>query len=433
MNTNANGQKLPDTDNGTPESIFTLALAAAQVATWHLDCGREMAWLDARWASWLGYPSEPVRLTFAEWRRHVHPDDWPRVRAGLVDFFKGKVDPYLLRYRLITVNGDTVWVEDRGRILGRDEHAGRAVSAAGVCRNITAERLQRLWDRLLASALQSVPEAVIICDEDGEIRWSNPAAQLMFLAKYGDLPNDLMSVWEVFPNLTPERLQSREAKVQTLEWPLESGETRTFEVTVSAFADSEENEQYLILLLHDVTELKRLQHELQHLALTDPLTGLPNRRAFMDAAAQAWHRVQRGQGECRMTLALMDLDYFKRINDTFGHAAGDAVLRDFARLARQQLRRTDVIARFGGEEFALLLDGADDGEAAEVLQRLLATLRASELIFQQHRISYTTSIGATVIAIHDPSLDDVLARADRALYQAKANGRNQLVWLDPEE
>ncbi len=433
MTLSANEPMFPDADSGTPESILALALAAAEVATWHLDCARETTWLDARWASWLGYPAAPLRLTFAEWRRHVHPADWPRVRAGLVDFFKGKVDPYLLRYRLIAVNGEAVWVEDRGRILVRDEQTGRAISAAGVCRNITQERRQRLWDRLLGSALQSVPEAVIICDANGTIRWSNPAAQLMFLARFGDLLADSVLVWELFPQLTSERLQSREAKVQTLEWPLESGETRTFEVTVSAFADSEESELYLILLLHDVTELKRLQHELQHLALTDPLTGLPNRRAFMDAATQAWHRVQRGQGECKMTLALMDLDYFKRINDTFGHAAGDAVLRDFARLARQQLRRTDVIARFGGEEFALLLDGADDGEAAEVLQRLLATLRASELIFQQHRISYTTSIGATVIAIHDPSLDDVLARADRALYQAKANGRNQLVWLDPEE
>lgn len=171
----------------------------------------------------------------------------------------------------------------------------------------------------------------------------------------------------------------------------------------------------LVLLATD-----RLREELEYLATHDSLTGVLNRRAFMEVAELELARCRRS-GHV-MSILMMDLDRFKQLNDTHGHLVGDQVLCDLTERIALLLRRSDRLGRFGGEEFVLLLPETNREAAAVVAERIRAAVeKAGKLP------SYTVSIGVACNVVSDTSLDALLARADAALYEAKADGRNRVV------
>lgn len=174
----------------------------------------------------------------------------------------------------------------------------------------------------------------------------------------------------------------------------------------------------------DIEQRKSEELTLRREARLDPLTGSLNRRAFMRLGGHLLGHAQEAGGS--VSLLLLDLDHFKRINDRHGHAVGDAVLRRFAELCRRLLRRDDVFGRLGGEEFAALLPVADHEEAIGVAERIRAAVAAPDFCDDTGKVTVTVSIGiAPNIAEHD-DIDGLLARADRALYAAKRGGRNRL-------
>lgn len=164
--------------------------------------------------------------------------------------------------------------------------------------------------------------------------------------------------------------------------------------------------------------------ELERLAMIDPLTGAGNRR-HLEARAEAECANAQRNGTA-LALITFDLDHFKCINDTWGHSAGDEVLREVVELARQYLRPHDFLARIGGEEFVILLPGADLAAASLVAERLQAGVAALQVATSQGAIALTASFGVTLYQTGEP-LPDALERSDAALYQAKRNGRNQVV------
>ena len=175
----------------------------------------------------------------------------------------------------------------------------------------------------------------------------------------------------------------------------------------------------------DVTALKIIEHELTQLAHVDELTGLPNRRQFEAALQAALSRSKRN--ERPIALMLLDVDRFKEINDTHGHAAGDSVLREVANRIRNCTRVTDTVARLAGDEFVVILEGlrAND-EAAYVARKIVESLRCPFDV--DHRsVAFTASIGVALVNGNDDSPADVMSRADAALYQAKRAGRDGFV------
>ncbi len=161
---------------------------------------------------------------------------------------------------------------------------------------------------------------------------------------------------------------------------------------------------------------------LRKLAETDPLTNLMNRRAFMATGADAMRYYQR-YGRPIATL-VVDIDHFKRFNDDYGHAAGDAVIRRTGELIAQTLRETDKVARFGGEEFVVLLREVNEHEAHELAERIRLIVEESRTSFDGKELAVTVSIGCAAITGHDRDVEELIERADRALYAAKAAGRN---------
>lgn len=179
---------------------------------------------------------------------------------------------------------------------------------------------------------------------------------------------------------------------------------------------------------------RQLLPGLQQLAETDGLTTLANRRNFMDLSQQALHQAETSQTS--HVLAILDIDHFKRINDQHGHLAGDAVLRQLADTLRDGLRDSDLVARLGGEEFALLLR-CDAVMADEVLERLRSSVEFSECVWDDAVIPVTISLGAAATEHLGFDLDYLYAAADASLYRAKTEGRNCIRWAtarksDPE-
>jgi diguanylate cyclase (GGDEF)-like protein len=170
------------------------------------------------------------------------------------------------------------------------------------------------------------------------------------------------------------------------------------------------------------SELRVANARLDRLASTDELTGVLNRRRFMELAEQVCTEHHDGNA----CIALFDLDHFKRINDGFGHMAGDVALRDAAAVMRQHCRAGDLLGRFGGEEFVLCLPGTAPPQAIAICERIRATLAASPIEHGGRRIALTTSAGITPLHAGE-SLNLWLSRADKALYRAKSQGRNRCV------
>jgi diguanylate cyclase (GGDEF)-like protein len=165
-------------------------------------------------------------------------------------------------------------------------------------------------------------------------------------------------------------------------------------------------------------DLKRLRQ----LAETDPLTNLMNRRGFLESAADALRYYRRY--ERPIATLVIDIDHFKQVNDRNGHSAGDAVIRKVGELVANSLRETDKVARFGGEEFVVLLREVSEHKAHELAERIRETVAATPIEFEGAEMSVTISIGCAAITPGDRDVEELIERADRALYAAKSSGRN---------
>ncbi|ONF95439.1 sensor domain-containing diguanylate cyclase [Sphingomonas jeddahensis] len=201
--------------------------------------------------------------------------------------------------------------------------------------------------------------------------------------------------------------------------PQINGEARWFETHSRAVVDHEGNVTGVVSAIRDITLRKAHEERLTRAALTDPLTGLINRRGLDEELAK---RLTAGGAGC---VALFDLDHFKHVNDTYGHAAGDEVLRRFAALARSSVRDQDVVARLGGEEFAVVLPEATIDQARLVCDRVRRAVGEARVRIDDRTISVTVSGGVASYRNYQPA-GDVLRAADRALYRAKNAGRDQL-------
>jgi diguanylate cyclase (GGDEF)-like protein len=177
--------------------------------------------------------------------------------------------------------------------------------------------------------------------------------------------------------------------------------------------------------LEDLADLVVRELELRKAASTDYLTGAGNRQSFFTTAAREFGRAQRYQRH--LSVCTFDLDLFKLINDTYGHVAGDESLKLFAEICQQEIREQDFFGRVGGEEFALILVETDGPEALSVINRILQRVRELSIRSGNNTFSITVSAGISTLRDDDALLGDLMIRADKALYEAKKNGRDQAV------
>lgn len=179
-------------------------------------------------------------------------------------------------------------------------------------------------------------------------------------------------------------------------------------------------------LLHDITELKKLEADLAEQARNDYLTGLPNRRFFIERAAVELYRANRHRQP--LSVMMLDIDYFKKVNDTYGHQAGDEVLKSLAHIILATCRQFDIVGRLGGEEFAVLMPATSLEQAVEVAERIRLAVEHHAVALPQGGlpIKFTVSIGVSRLMLETDNIDLILHSADDALYSAKNSGRNKV-------
>jgi diguanylate cyclase (GGDEF)-like protein len=174
----------------------------------------------------------------------------------------------------------------------------------------------------------------------------------------------------------------------------------------------------------------KLYQEVEQLAILDSLVGIYNRRHWFELTAREFYRAVRYQKP--LSLILLDIDHFKQVNDTYGHPLGDEVLRSLSRICEKNIRTADLVGRYGGEEFLVVLPETDEVEAVQIAERLRLATEEMRVASKNEDVQVTISLGvATLVAEIDTNLEQLVKRADEALYQAKNSGRNRVVLSDP--
>ncbi len=279
--------------------------------------------------------------------------------------------------------------------------------------------------------VECMEDGVIVLDGAMRIVDLNPAAQrILDLPLNQALGAPILKELPVFQDTFPSQPEGAPRKKE-LELEV-NGEKRSFEVLLNPLYDNRRVANGRLVLLRDITTRKQTEETLQKLAITDPLTGLFNRRYFLALARREFERASRNGAP--LSIILFDVDLFKDVNDTFGHLAGDQFLEALAQRCKETLRPYDVIARYGGDEFIILLPETDATRARQIGERLRAA--AAEIITHTNAGPAGTTISLGVACLQEgevQSLDRLLERADRALYAAKLRSRNRVsVWGEEE-
>lgn len=194
---------------------------------------------------------------------------------------------------------------------------------------------------------------------------------------------------------------------------------QNIEHLIRTFDIPEENKMEVI------NKINFMYSQTKHLSLTDELTGLSNRRYYESSIEKEFLRSKRYNS--KLTLAIFDIDFFKKINDTYGHQCGDYILKQVSYAALQTFRKTDSVFRIGGEEFAVILAESDISQAIIPLERFRKTIETLDLKYNNENINVTVSIGACQLSDDILKKEDLIHKADTALYEAKNSGRNKTV------
>jgi diguanylate cyclase (GGDEF)-like protein/PAS domain S-box-containing protein len=319
-------------------------------------------------------------------------------------------------------------------VIGADGcYLGRRISNSDITARKQMEIRLKESELRYKTLFETAKDAIFIMR--GEIFIDCNAATLaMFRCRRADIIN--RPPYEFSPPTQPDGRNSKQAAREYIasaigghamlfEWWHQRVDGEIFYAEVSLSAFNIHRETYIVAFVRDISERKLLEQQLEQLAQTDVLTGLHNRRHFLDLAEREMTRAQRYNSP--LSIAMIDLDHFKAINDTFGHLAGDEVLRRFAQISLQVARKIDIVGRLGGEEFMVLFPETNLEHAFECAERIRSAVSSKRVVVGPDlSINFSVSIGITMMEATDSTLDQLISRADSALYRAKNTGRNRV-------
>jgi diguanylate cyclase (GGDEF)-like protein/PAS domain S-box-containing protein len=385
----------------------------------------------------LGYAVGEMDTSITYLESITHPDDYGAAITAFQSALLGTTATFDHQHRMRSKAGDWVWIHSVGKVQIRDPD-GNPLLMSGTHTDVTIQKdleaALAVMNKDFLTLLESTTDFIYFKDKDSRIRFcSQSMANITGHASWRDMvgkhdaemfPADIAKIYveEEYPVfhdgvavLNKVNLYYREdgspGWVNTNRWPMFDADGKT---VIGIFGIS-----------RDMTESKRLEEELRVMATTDFLTGVSARRTFISNTEREIARIQRNPS-VRCVLLMFDIDYFKKVNDAYGHAAGDAVLKHLSKLVTEMVRKVDMVARLGGEEFAILMPDTDLIAAKLFSERLRQAVQDAQLLYEGNTISITISIGLTQIGTADVASDQSLARADQALYKAKNSGRNRV-------
>ncbi len=428
------------------EARLAEAQRVAHIGSWELDAQTKALVFSEEMYALFEMESADGMPPHAQVLARYHPDDLA-AHMALVSRSLAESRPFVTDMRIVRKSGETRWVHIIGEpILDAQGHLLRLV---GTMMDMTERVLVEERFRVL---FEHSPEAHFLLNSASSVVDCNQAAIQMFrcISREQLIAADFTTL---SPQFQPdEELSSKKSDMiydaitqtgaQDFEWLHQRQNGEPFPAKVIATPVTLNGEPALLSVIHDLTEQKRAEQrihdyavilefqkqeleqanrELCNLATTDGLTGLKNHRAFQERLLSECETALRH--ETPLSLLLLDVDHFKQFNDTFGHPAGDAVLKQVARRLERTTRDCDFVARYGGEEFVVVLPQTDQAGALRAAERCRRAIENADWPLRP----VTASIGITTLSLSCVGSDALIAAADRALYAAKSSGRNQVL------
>ncbi|MBX3120100.1 MAG: PAS domain S-box protein [Fimbriimonadaceae bacterium] len=376
----------------------------------------------------LGYAPEQFCGDLKSWTDRIHPNDKAAFDTQWQGVAEGK--PFRCEYRSEHADGSYRWIVDEINLV-RDS-SGDPFEYVGSRTDITEQKQAEENLRLLSSVAETSSSGIFVFDASFRLKYVNTAFVKLvssdaedlvgksaeeILTQFGSEEHAIRVLRQVFRNPKPTELE--------LSVNDRYGDKYWFELVLNPVLDPEGKLTHFIAVAHNITDRKLVEHELQTankrleaLASTDGLTGVQNNRAFrgfLELELQAAHAAKRP-----LSIILLDVDKFKSFNDSFGHLAGDEVLKGVADTLLDACRAGDFVARYGGEEFVVVLPGADEERAIAAAERIRTAI---ERVVWPHR-QVTASFGVATVVGRCKDIEKIISEADKALYASKDAGRN---------
>ncbi len=394
----------------------------------------DKGWLDvnAKLCAMLGYSKD--ELMALTWAELTHPADLTADVAQFNRLIAGEIEGYDLEKRFICKDGRTISTHLAVQCVRRPDRSVLYVVALleDITERKQTEAALQASEARYQDLYEHAPDMYLSVEaQTGRILQCNQnVAHVTGFAKHELLGRPVFDLYhpdclETAKQAMHEFMQTGTVHDAELQLCCRDGSRIDVSLNVSAVRDASGKIVQSRSSWRDITERKRLEHQLHQLAATDGLTGITNRRRFMEVAAGEIKRAARLKHP--LALALVDLDHFKQINDTYGHAIGDEALKALTCICRRTIREIDVQARFGGDEFVVLFPETTLDAAHAIMERVRLAVSAQSVDVNSRQVALTISVGIASLASASTSLDALIEHADQALYQAKAAGRNRVV------
>lgn len=413
-----------------------LSLDFAGVGTKEVNLTTGRVSLDATAASTINMGHQPVELSLADYMSRVKPQMTPsEVAAAVAEMQSCDIQPYSYERLTPLSDGSVRWIRTRGGFVVGDPKAGEDRVALSVMMDVTDLHAQAEREQLAMKMFASSREAIAIIDAERRLVMANDA--LLKLTGFGadeivGQAYDLMHTEsqpeaffrEIWLSLRKSNHWQGEIRKQC-----KNGQVFPALVNISVVRNPQDEITHYVEQFSDISLQKQFEERITYLAYRDPLTDLPNRTLLRDRVEQAMAMAQREGND--LALLFLDLDRFKNINDSLGHAVGDQLLCEVARRLSLVVRATDTVGRLGGDEFLLLLPGVDAEAAAAVAQKIMESL-SEPCRLAGHELNTSPSIGIALCPRDGRSFDELLKSADTAMYRSKEQGRNTYCFFSPE-
>jgi diguanylate cyclase (GGDEF)-like protein/PAS domain S-box-containing protein len=410
--------------------------AASSEGMWDFSFDDNRLYVSDRWKAMMGYthlgPDEIV-----DWRGMVHPDDLSRVQEAMFKHVSGGAPIFESIHRMRHASGEYRWVISRAK--GRFDDQGRLQRLIGVELDITERKVyEEALFREKESAqiiLQAIGDGVITTDADSVIDYINPVAENLTGWRLEDaMGRNVDEVFRAFHEETCEPLENPLTGSIRRVRPMKSGRPMLMirrdgnelyvESTAAPIRDGVGKVVGAVLVFHDVSESRELNRKLSYHASHDAVTGLVNRREFESRIERALKSARAQEGS--YALCHLDLDQFKMINDSCGHAAGDTLLGQIGALLKSKIRWRDTLSRLGGDEYGVLLESTTLEDALRTAEVMREAIKNFRFEWEERVFKLSASVGVVPITADNADVASILSAAEGACAAAKEQGRNRV-------
>ncbi|WP_405629708.1 EAL domain-containing protein [Pseudoalteromonas sp. Ld20] len=405
-----------------------LALSSSKSGVWEVNFLTRSA-TQHRVKHELGYETLPHTHSFEQFTALIHPDDKRQLSLDWAAFLEQKnQQQWQATYRLKHALGHWLWYQDIGEVIETDENK-KPIRVSGIYTNITESRATAQQAAVLGEAFSQINDWLLILDHqllpfsvnnsfaDAFSVDSSPATLNLkgFLAALGK--QQYADYIKILNSLKPRQNWRGDAYIKTRTNP-----SHPIHISITAVAKDSDFVSYYVVVISDLTEQKRAENELRYLANYDPLTKLPNRTLMYQKINRAIKDADKRQ--TLSALLFIDLDKFKPVNDSFGHAVGDQLLCDITQRVNAMLDSDGVLGRQSGDEFLLLVNNLNSPQALSAQVKALTIELAKRVVIDDFAINISASIGVALYPFDAKTADQLIRHADIAMMHAKQSGRN---------